>query len=395
MLLYSHQLDAIKKMHNGCVLCGEVGSGKSRTALGYYLLSHGGSLSDDSIIKPTKPRPVYIITTAKKRDSGDWIEEAACFDIPNVIVDSWNNIKKYQNVYGSFFIFDEQRVIGSGAWVKAFLKITRRNEWILLSATPGDNWSDYIPVFVANGFYKNRTEFMRMHAVFSRYAKYPKVERWIDIDILEKLRQQILVTMPCERKTVQHHIMIECQYDKHLYRTVWRDRWNPYEELPIPEPGTLFYCIRKVVNSDDSRICAVIDILIERPRAIIFYNFNYELEKLRQLCVSMDIPFGEWNGSCHQPVPNTDQWVYLVQYTAGAEGWNCTTTDTIIFYSQNYSYKVMIQAAGRIDRINTPFVDLYYYHLRSFAPIDVAIAKALNSKKKFNEAAYLRKLRIT
>lgn len=392
--LYSHQLNAIKKMHNGCILCGGVGSGKSRTAIAYYYLDNGGKLPIDGegAMKPPKnPRKLYIITTAKKRDSLEWQKECLLFYLEDVVVDSWNNIKKYRKLQGAFVIFDEQRVVGKGAWVKAFLDIARKNKWILLSATPGDNWSDYIPVFIANGFYRNRTEFCAMHAVYSAFSKYPKIEKYLDTDILEKYRDEILVTMPYEKRTIHHHIDIKCDYNKALYLKVWKDRWDPYKDGPISEPSALFYCMRKVVNSDDSRYRNIGELFKQHDRAIIFYNFTYELERLRTLCDNVGIPFREWNGVYHQDVPNERKWAYLVQYSAGSEGWNCVSCDTIIFLSQNYSYKTMVQAAGRIDRINTPYEHLYYYHLKSYAPIDIAIAKALKSKKQFNESAYLKR----
>lgn len=395
--LYPHQQEALKKMHDGCILCGEVGSGKSLTALAYFYINCGGSIRQNGKGRSrqmARPIPLYIITTAKKRDTHEWDEECARLyltDQTKVVIDSWNNIKKYEKVSGAFFIFDEQRVVGYGAWVKAFLKIARRNPWILLSATPGDTWTDYIPVFVANGFYKNKTEFCAMHAVYSRYSKYPKIERFLDEDVLEKLRDKILVNMPCQKKTIPHHIDIHCEYDKKKYLKVWRDRWDPYKDEPIPQVSQLFYCMRRVVNEDASRIRAVSELLEKHQRAIIFYNFNYELSRLISLCDELGIERAEWNGTQHHSVPTSDRWVYLVQYGAGAEGWNCTTTDTIIFFSQNYSYRMTTQAAGRIDRLNTPYVDLYYYHLKSYAPIDLAIAKALKNKKKFNEKAYFNK----
>ena len=395
--LYPHQQEALKKMHDGCILCGEVGSGKSLTALAYFYINCGGSIRQSGkgrFRKMARPIPLYIITTAKKRDTHEWDEECARLyltDQTKVAIDSWNNIKKYEKVSGAFFIFDEQRVVGYGAWVKAFLKITRRNPWILLSATPGDTWTDYIPVFVANGFYKNKTEFCAMHAVYSRYSKYPKIERFLDEDVLEKLRDRILVNMPCEKKTVPHHIDIHCEYDKKKYLKVWRDRWDPYKDEPIPQVSQLFYCMRRVVNEDGSRLRACAELLEKHQRAIIFYNFNYELHGLTALCDKLGIERAEWNGTNHNSVPTSERWVYLVQYGAGSEGWNCITTDTIIFFSQNYSYRMMTQAAGRIDRLNTPYVDLYYYHLKSYAPIDLAIAKALKNKKKFNEKAYFNK----
>ena len=401
--LYAHQLEAIEQLKNGSILCADVGTGKSRTALAYYYIKEcQGKLKINgkgSWGAMKSPRDLYIITTAKKRDSTEWIEECAPFmltsdqscNVSNVklTIDSWNNINKYKNVYGAFFIFDEQRVVGRGAWVKAFLNIARKNRWILLSATPGDTWSDYIPVFVANGFYKNRTEFNIRHVVYSRFAKYPKVERYINVEHLEDLRSRILVRMSFEKTTEQHHEDINVDYDKHLYSVVWKDRWDPYEDEPIKETGKLFYLLRKVVNSDESRLDEVRRLSFFHPKLIIFYNFDYELESLRLLALSMGIPFSEWNGQKHEQIPETDKWLYLVQYSAGAEGWNCIETNAIVFFSQNYSYRMTTQASGRIDRLNTKYKNLYYYHLKSKAPIDLAISKALKNKKNFNERSFI------
>lgn len=402
--LYDHQLKAIEEMKNGCILDGGVGTGKSRTSLAYwYLVVCDGDLvinGQGKFAKMRKPRDLYIITTAKKRDSFEWEEELPYFHVykgenpemgVTVTVDSWNNIKKYRDVYGAMFIFDEQRVVGSGTWVKVFLDIARKNQWILLSATPGDTWSDYIPVFIANGFYRNKTEFTRQHCVYSRFAKYPKIERYVDQGILVNHRNSILVHMEMKRKTVQHHIWVPCEYDKELYKTVWKDRWDPYDNCPIKETGKLFYLLRKVVNSDDSRKEAVLRICREHRKVIIFYNHTYELHTLRETLVDEVDDIGEWNGEVHSPVPTgKDSWVYLVQYIAASEGWNCITANCIVFYSQDYSYRRTKQAEGRIDRVNTPFTDLYYYHLKSAAPIDLAIARALKQKKNFNESSFLR-----
>lgn len=399
--LYDYQLDAVNRMKNGCILCGGVGSGKSRTSLAYYFRECGGGIGSDTYSPMTKPRDLYIITTARKRDTLEWEGELCPFLISpnpevsyyknlNVVIDSWNNIQKYSNVYGAFFIFDEQRVVGSGAWVKAFLKIARKNKWILLSATPGDTWSDYIPVFVANGFYKNKTEFLREHAVYSRYTKFPKIEKYIGTGQLLRLRNEILVAMDFERPTEAHHEDVFVRYDISEYKDAMRNRWDPYKNEPIVNASGLCYILRRIVNSDESRQAMVLEIFENHPRVIIFYNFDYELNILKNLAWGDGVAIAEWNGHKHQPIPKSKSWVYLVQYTAGAEGWNCITTDTIIFFSQNYSYKIMQQSAGRIDRLNTPFKDLYYYHLKTRSGIDLAISRALKDKKQFNETRWVK-----
>jgi hypothetical protein len=403
--LFDYQMKAVQQMKNGCILCGGVGSGKSLVALSYYYLQNGGDPSSltggDYIPMDDPPKDLYIITTARKRDTLEWEGELSPFLLSThpeinlyhnhkVIVDSWNNIGKYVDITDAFFIFDEQRVIGSGAWVKSFLKIVKNNDWILLSATPGDTWQDYIPVFIANGFYKNRTEFTREHIIYSHFTKFPKIDRYIGTGKLLKLRRSILIDMDFKRETIPHHEDVYVSYDIETYKDVSRTRWNPYKNEPIQNAGELCYVWRKIVNSDESRQVAVLEIFENHPKVIIFYNFDYELEILKNLGFGSGVKIAEWNGHKHEPIPNSKSWVYLVQYNAGCEGWNCITTDTIIFYSQNYSYKVMVQAAGRIDRLNTPYTDLYYYHLKSRSRIDLAISKALKDKKNFNETKFVK-----
>lgn len=391
-------------MRNGCILNGDVGSGKSRTSLAYYffyILEGKVNINGEGkYVKPKKKTPLYIITTARKRDTKEWESEMIPFLLSTdpkesiegikVTIDSWNNISKYKGINNAFFIFDEQRVVGNGEWVKSFIKIARANRWILLSATPGDDWKDYIPVFIANGFYKNRTEFNSNHVIFNRFTKYPKIDGYVNTKRLNHLRDMILVSMDVKRETVRHDENIVVEYDKKLYKYILTNRWNPFENEPIQQISELCYLLRRVSNTSEARRFTVQRIISEHPKAIIFYNFDYELEILREIGKDMKIKTAEWNGHKHEPIPKTSQWIYLVQYTAGAEGWNCIETDTIIFYSQNYSYKTLKQAAGRIDRMNTPFIDLYYYHIRSSSGIDVAIARALKKKKNFNEKTYFK-----
>lgn len=396
--LYDYQMDAVRKMRTGCILNGGVGSGKSRTGLYYYFKEQGGSIDPD-YVRMDNPKDLFIITTAMKRDSLEWENELNLYRMSehpdlnlyknHVVVDSWNNIKKYKDVYGAFFIFDEDRVTGKGAWVKTFLNIARKNDWIILSATPGDTWEQYIPVFVANGFYKNKTEFSREHIQYDpRCRNYPKIVGYANTGRLIRLRNQILIDMDFARQTIPHHEDVYVQYDISKYRDAMRTRWDPYKNEPIQQASGLCFVLRRIVNEDDSRQRALLELAEDHPRIIIFYNFDYELDILKSLYYGENVKIAEWNGHLHQHVPESKRWIYLVNYGAGAEGWNCIKTDTIVFYSQNYSYKVMTQASGRIDRLNTPYRDLYYYHFKSRSGIDLAISKALKEKKIFNETRW-------
>ena len=403
------QVKALSELRNGNILCGKVGTGKSRVGLAYYHVKECGGKIDGTehglkqdFVPMLWPKDLYIITTAKKRDKGEWEDELNAFSLSvypeksfygdkvRVMVDSWNNIKKYENTAGAFFLFDEQRVVGYGAWSKAFIRIARNNRWIFLTATPGDCWMDYMSIFIANGFYRNRRDFESQHVIYSRYAKYPQIDRYIDDLKLQRQRDQILVEIEYDKHTVRHQETVLAGYDREAYRTLMRERWNIYDQKPIENISELCYLLRKVVNADPSRIEHTILIADKNPKLIIFYNFDYELEILR----SADWPEGtvvrEWNGHRHEEIPVADRWVYLVQYAAGAEGWNCIETNAMLFYSQSYSYKMTEQAMGRIDRRNTQFRDLYYYSFRSYAPIDVAITRALKRKQNFNETRFMK-----
>jgi hypothetical protein len=393
-----YQLKAVDSLRSGSILCGGVGSGKSFTALLYFWTRELNGIYDGNNVElPTNIKPLYIITTARKRDTLEWEKELCTFAIGTtedsiipIYIDSWNNISKYVDVKDAFFIFDEQRAIGSGKWSRCFIKIAKANNWIMLSATPGDTWIDYIPVFIANGFYKNRTSFYREHVVLDYFnKKYPKIKMYLNETKLNWFRNQILVDMNYVKKTTRHHHWVKAEYDPSLYFRVWKQRWNVYEDKPIENVSELFMCLRKTVNACDSRIDILNEIVKIHKKAIVFYNFDYELDILREYCSKNKIPFSEWNGHKHQMIPDTDSWLYLVQYTAGCEGWNCIETDTCIFWSLNYSYKVLEQACGRIDRLNTPYDDLYYYHIYSSSQIDKAIKEAISKKKTFNEAAFM------
>ena len=398
--LHPHQAEAVKKLGNGKILWGGVGTGKSLTAVAYYM-------------EKEAPKDVYVITTAKKRDSGDWEGEFAKRAVGGVpeatvagvlTVDSWNNIGKYSSVSGAFFIFDEQRIVGSGQWVTKFLAITRRNRWILLSATPGDNWMDYIPVFIANGFVRNRSEFKRDHVVYNPYTKFPKVQRYTSVGKLVRFRNQILVEMPYNRHTVRVEEDIICEYDPELLKEVMTKRWHVYENRPLKTVAELFLVMRRVVNSHGSRLEAIRRLLNTHPRLIVFYNFDFELSILRSMSSESiskknsdedskktddGLKVAEWNGHKHQPIPTSERWLYLVQYAAGGEGWNCTDTNAMAFYSQPYSYKLWEQGHGRIDRLNSPYNRLFYYRLMSKTILDFGIKKSLEEKRNFNESRFM------
>ena len=398
--LYDYQLNAVKRMRTGCILNGGVGSGKSRTSLFYYFKECGGWIDKNEYTPMQNPKDLIIITPAQKRNLKEWDGELVPFLLypdekthvtefgNKVIIDSWNNIKKYDGITDAFFIFDEDRVTGTGAWVKSFLKIAKNNDWIILSATPGDLWTDYEAVFIANGFFKNKTEFRREHLIYAQYSKYPKIIGYWNETRLIRLRDRILIDMDFERKTNPHHEYVNCSYDMALYKQVMKTRWDPYKDEPIQQAAGLCYTLRRIVNTDESRQVAVLEIMEKHPRAIIFYNHDHELEILKNLAYPEGTVVAEYNGHAHDVVPDSKRWVYLVNYAAGNSGWNCIKTNCIIFYSQTYSYKVLVQACGRIDRLNSPFEDLFYYHLQSKSAIDMAIKRALSQKKKFNERQF-------
>jgi hypothetical protein len=375
--LFPHQEQALKRLKSGSILNGGVGSGKTITSLVFYKTY----FSD---------RKLIVITTAKKRDSGDWEEDAEKVGVKIERVDSWNNITNYLWFNNVFFIFDEQRVVGYSTWGKSFIKICRNNKWILLTATPGDNWLDYMPVFIANGFYRNKTDFIDQHVEFDQYVKYPKVKKFHNPGKLIRYRNSILIPMDFKRSTTRIRRFIKSQFDKELYETVLNNRWNIFTDKPVVNASELMQCLRRIVASDYDRMYNAKFLMDIHDRVIVFYNYDYELDILKGLAEELGKEYWEWNGHRHENIPDKDQWLYLVQYTAGAEGWNCISTNVILFYSLNYSYKITEQAEGRIDRLNTTYTDLEYYYLTSDSAIDKSVRRSLTVKEKFNESAWLK-----
>lgn len=399
MRLYPYQRDALNRLRPGAILNGGVGSGKSITALAYYVKMNGGDAENLDSCKNKIFTKLYIITTARKRDTKEWELELSKIGIDmlnpkkstgkaSVVIDSWNNIKKYAGVKNAFFIFDEQRVVGSGAWVKAFYKIAKKpttNTWVLLSATPGDTWMDYIPVFVANGFYKNRTAFIREHVIYDNYSKFPKIRGYLNEEKLFAHRNKILVKMNYKREITRKYIKVGVEYNKNEYSMITKLRQNPYDDnRPIKNISQYCALQRYCVNKDSSRLKAVKQLMKQHDKLIVFYNFDYELAELRKLKREPGICYAEWTGHQHDKIPNKKKWVYAVQYLAGCEGWNCTETDSMIFYSLPYSYRQYEQACGRIDRVNTPYSTLYFYTLESSSRIDYRIKACLKEKRNFN-----------
>lgn len=369
--LYPYQRKAVDRLHNGSVLCGKVGSGKSLTGLFYYMENH-------------IDKPLYIITVAKKRNDREWHRDFEALGIDGV-VDSWNNIEKYTDVKDAFFIFDEQRAIGYGKWGMAFIHIARKNNWIMLTATPGDVWMDWMCIFIANNFYRNKTDFVDQHVEYNPYSKFPQIRRYHKTDKLERFRKYLAVPMQDFRTTKLHRKYINADFDKDLYKSVVKSRFNPYTEEPIMNASEFTQVLRRIINTSERRRIHAKQEIMTRDRIIVFYNYTYELDILKDICRELDRAYYQWNGQKHEAIPDAETWVYLVQYTAGAEGWNCITTDTILFYSLNYSYRIMEQSEGRINRVNTSFENLYYVYLKSPASIDDAIERSIRSKKKFNE----------
>ena len=377
MVLYPEQEKALEQLHNGSILVGGVGSGKSVVAASYWLRAH-----------PDKQ--LVVITTAAKRDSMEWGKDIALaggYYPERFTIASWNTIDRFVKHKGCFFIFDEQHVSGGGKWGSTFLKITKHNHWILLSATPGDVWMDFANVFIANGFFKNKTQFYNEHVVWDPFTTYPRVKKYVNEGRLERMRRSLYVDIELERKTVRYHSDIRVQYDKERYDTAVKTRFNPYRNEPITHAGSLCYVLRRIVNESAHRIAAAIPIVEQYERLIIFYNFDYELEQLRTLAYLTGREHYERNGHRHDPLPEGREWIYLVQYNA-SEGWNCVTTNAVLFYSLSYSWRSMEQAEGRIDRLNTAYVYLRYYTIISDSPIDKAIRLALSRKKVFNERAF-------
>lgn len=391
-----HQRDAIRKISNGNVVVGATGSGKSLVGLVYYYTNIlEGSV--EPFRKPTKSVSLYIITTATKRDSLDWNSECAEFALSTnqeasvngikVVIDSWNNIKKYKDIRGGFFLFDEQKTTGYKRWSKIFIRIAKNNRWILITATPSDRWMDLLSVFIANGFYKNKRDFVNQHVTYNPYVKYPSITGYRNVNKLRILKKRIFVIIDYQSPSIIENKVISVDYDVDALTQIEKTEWNPFTDSPIINLSEFASVLRRSLNSHPSRINEAIRIRNTVKKLIVFYNFNFELEILKHGYSGIKI--GELNGHRHDALPVGSDWVYLVQYNSGNEAWECFTTNHMLFYSLNYSFRIMTQAKGRINRLTSGFNYMYYYYLVSNHWLDKGIQKALNKKRDFNNKEIL------
>ena len=202
-------------------------------------------------------------------------------------------------------------------------------------------------------------------------------------------RRQILVPMVYKKVTERKRQLIYSEYNTDNYHKIMKERWNIFEDKPIENASELLQIIRKTVATDPDRKLNAKIMMDAHDRLIIFYNYNYERDVLIEIAEELGKEYFEWNGHAHEDIPDQEQWLYFVQYTAGAEGWNCISTNVIMFYSVNYSFRYMEQAEGRIDRINTPYNVLEYYYLTSHSQIEKDILSTVNRKKNFNASAWV------
>lgn len=369
-----YQKRAINQMHNGCILCGGVGAGKSLTSLGY-------------IDKVYPSGTVYIITPARKRNTGEWFDDIRKNDMDETrfVVDSWNNLSKYKDVKDAFFLFDEQKVSGKGTWAKSLIRIAKSNQWILLSATPGDTYDDYATVLIANGFVRNRTTWYDEYCVTKSQPFFHIVDHK-NKDVIDMMIRRIFIKMDyqSDKKRIERVIPIQARSageEKEILMT----HKAPGAQMPFTTFAAAIAYVRMNCYDKSKKTEALRKIIEKHKKIIVFYNFLSEKLEIERAAIDANVTINFYNGQRHDPIPDTDEWVYGVQYNSGAEAWNCITTNAMVFYSPNYSYKTMEQAHGRIDRVNSPYECLYYYMLLNELNIDNKVMNALSSKKDFNE----------
>lgn len=141
-------------------------------------------------------------------------------------------------------------------------------------------------------------------------------------------------------------------------------------------------------NSD--KIAALKDLIEStEDRLIIFYNFNGELEVLRDLCASVERPVSIICGNIKDlsSYEKSKDSVTLVQYQAGAMGLNLQKSNKIVYFTPPLSSEFFEQSKKRIHRIGQDRTCFYYYLICS-GSIEEKIYRTLAMRKDYTERLF-------
>lgn len=349
---------------------------------------------------------VIIATTASKCHSKDFqTTELIKFTSPefrahlvSLEVVSWHMLKKWtdkkspQQLANYYFVADELQRCRQGVsslMGRAFLFITKHcKAWTGYTGTPGDNWLQFHPYFIATGKIKNKTEFMRDYTISQQYP-FPMVLGfrhedtlkgwWRDISY-EPDTSEVMSQLPAET-----HQIMRFPTPKG-YKKVLKSSTTLDGEF-LDSNMALYHHLRQMCATKQ-KLDALEDLLssLSSP-LVIFFNYTCEREQILGLAAHMKRKVWRIDGECHEiPTEETigQNDIVLCHYLSGSEALNLQFCHYMVFYSPNYSYSISVQAKGRVKRVGQQNPMFFYSFLCSDS-IEEEVMDCIKQKKDFAE----------
>lgn len=395
-MLYEYQKKVIDKADSSWLFALGTGTGKTILSIHHYLKHYNGE-------------SLLIIAPAQKVLEGGWdreVQRVANFYNIQIQYDvmSYGVLAKKWNLYkGWFVIFDECHYVKNPTSQrgKAALNLTRiSTNFSLLSATPSSNgWADTINYMLMFNFYRNKTQFIKEHAIhetkFFGQKQIKVIADWKDQDKLKMLYQSISTKLSKDDCLDLPPLIFEDVYFKvsKEYEIIRKKRVLETENGPIAYDTVmkLQHGLRFYANQKDK--LSYTEMLAEstNENIVIFYYYQQEKDDLVKV-LAKNKKIYEVSGKVNH-LPSRDQWdelkntVTLVQYQAGAAGIELQYCNLVIFYTPTFSFQDYDQALGRAYRNGqTKKVTVYRYITKK--SVEEHVYRSLAEKKDFTESLF-------
>lgn len=396
-MLYNFQRQLLNSIEENYIIAADTGTGKTMMAIHHYLKHNTGE-------------PLLILAPPQKIKEGGWQRELDFvashynIEIPYDIISYGVLSKRWKEYKDWFLVMDECHYVKNPTSQrgKAAINLTKQStNFLLLSATPSSNgWGDTIAYMIMFGYYKNKTQFLKEHAVYNRidYGNGPVnvVSDYRDQEKLQKLYQSFSIKLAKEDCLDLPPLVFEKVHFKPSkeYNIIKKDRVlgeELFDNISKLQHGLRFYA-----NQADK--LKYTEMLLEgtEENVIIFYNYKQENEELKKIAKKLKKKVFEVSGS-KTNLPDKEKWtslknsVTIVQYQAGAAGIELQYANIVIFHTPTYSYQDYEQALGRAYRNGqTKKVTVYQYITKN--TIETSIYQALAAKKDFTEELFRKEI---
>ncbi|MBL0992197.1 MAG: DEAD/DEAH box helicase [Escherichia coli] len=415
MKLFDYQKEAIENFESKPLNLSDVGTGKSYMSIGSYVKSECSKL--------------LIICLAPKVN--DFVEDSEIFNLnvtalnkgtkknkellseSNLVAisfeSSWRltELNKWVDK-DTFIIIDESHKVSvsKSKVTKFVMGLSKRAKYnYLCTATPVsngklENW--YPQLFISNVFRKPKKEFEQLFVIKQMRQmgsmRFMQITGYRNEHLLEQMIDEASVKYKRDKGYLPEDYVYKTKkpamYNKLKKSRLYKDDNDLRVELD--NSSKLFNSLRQVshgfLNGISKQVSKEpferLDAILEthnNERVVIFYNYKWEAEMLKQLLDKLKRPYGEYNGSVKdlKPFKNNDNGVVLAQYKSASTGINdFVISNVMVFNSMPLSSTEYLQAKGRTDRHGQDKTPLYY-HIVPDTPIEKKIFSVVTNGKDF------------